>query len=524
MADDVTFNPRAASLGTPPGSASDDDSVAQRAKLDALGHLAKAQHGIALNERTLQAILQRRQARRAKQQRIAQNKEAFATEQAKEKVNARAQQLETRRLETTGGKRARGADGLTFEDRQSVRSDPKAGPKLPPMSARATTPEKATELLGLMFASVLIEGKAFDLEAYAETLEQAQPSKPRRQAKQALTAQRKENGRQGRSPIGQPFSARQVAGEPVAQMSSDLRSTTQNAAAQGRPTPTPARPSGSKAEGQAALPRDDFGMPNSSAKLGFRIGTSDTQLRSTSGAGEGLFNAGGGLITSSSFDGMSFNWDAFFSLFLIESQKDLHEWRRLLKELRRLEGDLAVQGHRAQIALAKMRQRFERTKMLSKSSAALGKTREAVEKGQAGGIIHGDPLRAGEAVQRRMRDLVDRARKQGHDIRSGEHLTDSQLESLPGELQEEYRALRAALRQQGGAVVERANDVVDALEVFSEAADKRFGVAVNKAVQEAIGMAKSHRKEVDREIRAVAQRAQGMINQLVLLLSISRRR
>ena len=96
-----------------------------------------------------------------------------------------------------------------------------------------------------------------------------------------------------------------------------------------------------------------------------------------------IFNAGGGIETRSSFDGMNFNWDGFFSLFIMKSQKDLNEWKKFYKELKRLAGKLAVGTYSALKAILKMRHTFAKSKQNRALSRALRKIPRAIVQAKA---------------------------------------------------------------------------------------------------------------------------------------------
>ncbi|HSI03320.1 MAG TPA: hypothetical protein VLC93_02525, partial [Myxococcota bacterium] len=69
---------------------------------------------------------------------------------------------------------------------------------------------------------------------------------------------------------------------------------------------------------------------------------------------EPFVNNGGGFDTTTSWDGMHFNWEAFFVKFMFQFQKDEAEARRLMKELRNAMHKLAQEGIKAKIAIEKM--------------------------------------------------------------------------------------------------------------------------------------------------------------------------
>src|SRR5690606_26186865 len=56
----------------------------------------------------------------------------------------------------------------------------------------------------------------------------------------------------------------------------------------------------------------------------------------------GHINAGGGLDAGIRFDNLNFNWDAFFTQFIADSQKDMRLWRRAMRQLQMMSRESAA--------------------------------------------------------------------------------------------------------------------------------------------------------------------------------------
>ncbi len=104
---------------------------------------------------------------------------------------------------------------------------------------------------------------------------------------------------------------------------------------------------------------------------GSRSGRTTRATDVTTEAASPFVNNGGGFDTTTSWDGMNFNWEAFFVKFMFQFQKDEAEARRLMKELRNAMHKLAQEGIKAKIALEKMNQAFERAEAAFKLGDAM---------------------------------------------------------------------------------------------------------------------------------------------------------
>src|SRR5687768_2754705 len=138
MADDLRVQE---SSGEAPVSAEADKPKDRgREQLERLREIAKARHGKVLSDKQLVALVERHQEKLLHEHELAESKAAFESELGQEQLTNR--QAEVKAQKATGTEKARGADGLSETDRQLVRGDPKAGPKLPPAASKAATPEQ----------------------------------------------------------------------------------------------------------------------------------------------------------------------------------------------------------------------------------------------------------------------------------------------------------------------------------------------------------------------------------------------
>ena len=369
MADNLTVgSPGAGNLA--PEEAPKEKRVDDgRAELERLRQIAKERGGKTLDDRTLSAIVERHKAKIAQATQNKEIKQAFETGRGKETVTSKANEVETRTAKATGTQETRTADGLSERDRTAVRADPKAGPRLPPSDAKPATPEQAKALVLKLLESFLqTNGKPLDLPAYAASLTPRQPTQPK-----------------GEGTIRPP-------GTTLGKTSSSQTT---------RPATMP--PTGS-------VSRPGLGKPAGGTSLSFRTSAGLGASTGTGVSGSGLINTGGGLKSHSSFDAMHFNWDGFFALFLIRSQKDMQEWRKMMKELRAAEGQATIAAHDAQIALLQMRQQFARQASVSDFSESLTDVQKAMKKDAVTAVLQGrDPKRAQE-LREKMAGLVAQAR------------------------------------------------------------------------------------------------------------------
>ncbi len=443
MADNLTVR-TGTGEGAPGGEVSGGKEVDRgRGELDKLREVAKSRHGKHLDDKTLAAIAARRKAKLAHEQRISASKTTFESVRGRESVTAKATERETQAQKATGTPESRGADGLTEQERTSVRSDPKAGPRLPPTDSKATTPEQASGLLQAMSSLLLTDGKAFDVQAYAKTL------KPK--------------------PAEQPKAPATRAQAPAPSV------TAQKATMTARPGP-------------GALPRESsrptagLGAPLASAKLSFRATQSDTALGRTGATNDGLINAGGGLVTGTRFDGMHFNWDAFFSLFLIRSQEDLNLWRRLMKELDAAQGELSLQGRDVQMALTKMRQAFGRLDANLKLQTSLDKAKSKLQQGPVYELLGGNqaavPALRGQLAGT-ARAIYARAGEKAASFVGRTYLSDADLEALGAspELKEAYKQALGELRRAGGDLAKLGLIMDDRAQVRAAQAEREKDLA-----------------------------------------------
>ncbi len=246
MADNLRVDGRtpAASTSAAAGDKSTEKAVDRgRAQIDKLRELAKSRHGKVLSDSVLNAIVERREANVARQAVLAENKATFESELQKEVVGNRAQQVQSQK--TTGAEKTRGSDGLTEKDRQSVRSDPKAGPTLPPAASKATTPEQAKQIIGKVFEHVMVDGQPVDLKQYSQTLKQRPPTQIPAQPGAPQAGGAPAQARSGQLPGQPPGSQPQLPGQPG------------GAPAQARSGQLPGQPPGSRPQ----LPGQPGGAP-----------------------------------------------------------------------------------------------------------------------------------------------------------------------------------------------------------------------------------------------------------------------
>ncbi len=432
MADDLTVRSQAAQAAIPAQQGDKPAVDPRRAELDRLKSIAKERHGRVLSDKAIEAMLARREAKLEVAQQQEASKLEFESSQAKETVTGKNEKAQEQNLKkATGAKETRGADGLTPEDRQAVRADPKAGPKLPPANAKPTTPEKAFELLTNMVGLLTVDGQPFDIEAYAKTLKEKPPTPP----KDSATPSGKQTAAQPRvatqpqqQPVKPQSNARPESGPATSRLPPGALQTGKGALSNAGPA-DPGKPGG-------LLTQLNPGANIANARLSMKIG-SYTNLTGTKISGDGLFNAGGGLITGSSFDGMNFNWDAFFSLFIIRSTKDFQEWRKAMKEFRRLEGQFAIGVISLQKTMMKLRQSYEKWK----AAVALGSALKNIPKAYTQGLVNstaGQVQSAGdwEKYRRKSQELVqnlpvDRNRFPQFTAALGQNiLTNQQLEEM----------------------------------------------------------------------------------------------
>ncbi len=427
MSDNLTVTSKAggvvSDVSAPPEKRVDDG----RDELERLRGIAKERSGKTLDDRTLTAIVERKKAKLAHESQVRESKTEFAKAQGKESVGNKANELETRAAKTTGVQETKSADGLSERDRTAVRSDPKAGPRLPPAEGKPLGPDQAKAIASTLLEWVMVDGKPLDLSAYAGSLKQRSATPNGEQAQGKLPANLKQAsgalGNQGSSSTAQGANGARAAqssdstpartpGQTPAQASSTRPATPQQGAGtrpQGAGSATPgnawvapqARPGTRQpgvmgTEGSAARLPTTSGAPGAaSLSMSMRTGGAGMLAGKTGVSPDGLFNAAGGLLTHSSFDGMNFNWDGFFAMFMIKSQADLHEWRKMLKELRRLEGEANLAGRDAQIALLKMRRSFEKQAAISGFCDEMKRIPRAMKQGEVNAAFNGlDPARS----------------------------------------------------------------------------------------------------------------------------------
>ncbi len=370
MADNLVVSSRAAVSKTAVKNRPVVDKGQQ--EFDRLKAVAKRRGGN-VNDRQLANIISRKKANIAKDTQLRTSKNSFEQASAKESINNTAVEQKARTNQATGAKEAKSAqDGLTPETRKSISSDPDAGPKLPPAKSEATTPQQAKAILSLVAENLELDGEPFDVESYAKSLHKQPATQPKqtRQVAGKQVAGKQVAGKQvaGKQVAGKQVAGKQVAGKPLTRSSAQMgpQSPQQGRAAGKTPqlTKSPANMGGRNAFTGASTKtgltqsRAAATAPTASAARMTSFGARDlTKSRKLSDV---FFNAGGGLKSDRAWDGMNFNWDAFFNMFIGRSQKDLGEWKKVMRELQRQVDQSELSAHRAGLALLKMRQGFQR--------------------------------------------------------------------------------------------------------------------------------------------------------------------
>ncbi len=284
-------------------TATADIEKKQAAELERLRQIVQKRHHVHLKDQTIEALLVRREARLIHEASLKESKEGHEAANAKETLGSKIQDPKTQAGKKIATAEARGADGLTPEQRAVVRSDVQAGPTLPPSEAPATTPEQANLILERVFTFLgNKDGHPVDKQAYAAALK----------AKQGEPTTK--------NPDSQPTAKRAlVLTRPGAKAASPQTLTKELSGAQLAKSPV--------------MPTLD--------KIDVPLTDIPSVVVGTGASPDGLLG-NNGWILGTDFDGLNFNWDAFFSLFIMYVQKDSHLWRRLMKEMAKAAGKSAL--------------------------------------------------------------------------------------------------------------------------------------------------------------------------------------
>ncbi|MEZ4270283.1 MAG: hypothetical protein R3C68_02235 [Myxococcota bacterium] len=431
MSDPLTVhsgNQTDAATTRPSTAAAESGDTDQRAKLDSLRRLAKERVGRTLSDQELQNIVARHKAKQSHRAKIETSKAAFETGQAQESVTSRqAKQKAEAQRSTTGAQSARSIkDGLTGEQRRSVTSDPDANPLLPPPQAKPTTPEQAAKILGAM-SEFLLDGEVpFDLAAYAKTLKQLPPTPIPAKGKAASAQANKpqagdkttNSAAKNANPQGSKLASQSAAmARAPARTPSNRAGHLPDVAPQGRPGDSPAHAAAS------------------TFSLKRQYGFSDLL---------GVTNLGGGLGSDASFDGLRFNWDAFFTLFIIRTEKDLQKWRRLIKDLRALEHQVELNALELGTKMLEFRQLLQRSSSLYAVKQSMLRASSLYKQGVARSKLGANPQAAAdkdEAIRKHFDEEFNhlKARNQAVQKRIEE------LTSHTGKLDDDQRALPKAV-------------------------------------------------------------------------------
>lgn len=368
MADDLKLD-RAASRTRRKSDNQPSDTrpevAAREGKLARLKEVFKKNLGEDLPRSQLEQIIEQVEAKRAYSAGIDRSKRAFAADQSSSRSDAESRAKTDQSAKTTGAQQARNAkDGLTQEQRQSIQSDPKARPTLPPTGTSPIKAKQAEGVLRRVLAPLIAaNGEAMgltDLEGRAR--------------------ERRARQRNARTQPGRSSSSR----GPGA-LSLRLRG---NTAAQGAKTP---------------VAHDQDGLA--------------------------------GIETYSSFEGMSFNWEAFFALFLIRSEKDAHLWRRALRDLKRQEERNALMAHEVKASVTQMRHEFEKLQKTVDFVKSTESLHRAMDRGRLDHIGGRVPINLAQ-TQQKLAKQWNEARQKGRGsvepalVPGQSLLTPSQLASL----------------------------------------------------------------------------------------------
>ena len=424
-----------------------------KSELDRLKTLARSRGAKNLSDAQLENIIKRKKSGLKHRAKIEQSRTEFETKGAKESLKQKANLHQTKAGEAAGTKGAKSAiDGLTAEARRSIASDPDAGPKLPPAMGKPTSPEQAKKLLdGMVQHLVMPDGEPFDLEAYAKTLRKQPPSKAK--SSDAEPGTKRAGQKTGGSALGRASSA----------MGRGSRLSAAERTGPGAP-----RPGASPRLGQAGGALGAKGTNAATMSLSSIQGSSGKLASSNS-----AFNAGGGLSSTTSFDGMNFNWDGFFSVFLIKSQKDMAKWKKALRELRRLQHQNELLAHQIGIKLLEMRQKFERSKAMGDFAKKAGKAFKTFDQAKAEapakqvGGENGTPQARKDANEK-----LRGALKNEEGLRVRQFLTDGELQTLDENGNTEAREAMEELKKAGGTAELLARAELD-LEAMPEGAPGR---------------------------------------------------
>jgi len=346
MADNLSVkSPGAGQAGGAESSAPAKPVDEAARQLDRLREVAKQKLNRTVSDEVLQVIAKRHQVQVAHDQEIKATKQDFEASKAKETLTTKKSEAQEQTLKTTGVEKARGTDGLTDAERKIIQSNPKAGPMLPPTDAKAATAEQAKSTLTAMLKNMEVDGKPFDLAAYAAMV------KPKPQEQLAKNAQGQDQGKAtGQSVTKQPAATRQGISLAAA-----------------KPTLAPMGKEASAA--RAAGLQSGLGPPK--APIGL-TGISGGLLDGVSVPNTGqLFTTSGALITNSTFDGMHFNWDAFLIKYMSWFMKDQQAYQKFLRQLEELGHEFGMEAFDFKAHLVELRKHEEKDKATMRLAQSL---------------------------------------------------------------------------------------------------------------------------------------------------------
>jgi hypothetical protein len=343
MADDLKVQKASTQSVNPigkPGQATLDPQEVKLARLQAKA-IERGAGDISVSD--LKKLVQKSEAKLEKRAELSQTKSEYDKGNAKEKLVAPDLRRQQAGL-MAGAMREVSAAGesLDAKTHQRVASDPDAPVTLPPLgpSQKPTDVDTAKKLLRILSAPLSSpDGEAFDFQNYAKSLRKKPPMPPSEQSTNAALSSR-------------PSSV--------------------------KPKP---RSSSMPQRGSAAVSGLGARPMASSLSLGGR-----SQTTSNSGGSVAGQNRGGAFSGDTSFDGMNFNWDAFTVRFLIDSQKNQHEWKRALKEMRETEFLSELSARDLDIKMREFRNRFEKLTSLLKVADSGIKLQDGFQKGAATGV------------------------------------------------------------------------------------------------------------------------------------------
>lgn len=394
MADNLTVQsrPDAAPASAPAPAAHADDKAA--AELQALRALVRSRTGREVGDAVLEQLRDKRHARQTQAAKQAETKASFETAASKETLGTAAGSRDVQARRAVGAAELKGADGLSEKERTDVRGNLEAGPRLPPTLAKATTPEQAVAIAARIFENLQLEGQPLEPKAYASTLRQAAPT-----------------------PGGRTGAAATRPATPQ------------------RPA-VPASPRGPAGATAGQSP----GLPGGAPALSLKLGGA---TRPAPQARAAEVNTGGRVESTTSFDGMHFNWDAFLMRFMISTAEDMGAWRKMLREMRDLASKATLMAMDVDINRTKMQQEMETLQCFVELIKSVGDVGKAWKAGEMNAMLGKNPRQAA-ADCKQLGELAKGVGK-GRTL-----LTKDEIAKLQPKERAEYEALLGRLERNAG--------------------------------------------------------------------------